>query len=63
MHKGTILGTITLRLTNTRVRIVALLIVQSRSLLLFCRELFYSSSKSLQFSQTNTQKTQEHFDR
>ena len=49
MHKGTILSTITLRLTNTRVSIVALLIVQSRPWLLFFRELFYSSTKSMQF--------------
>ena len=49
MHKGTILSTITLRLTNTRVSIDALLIVQSRPWLLFCRELFYSSTKSMQF--------------
>ena len=49
MHKGTILSTITLRLTNTRVSIVALLIVQSRPWLSFCRELFNSSTKSMQF--------------
>ena len=49
IHKGTILSTITLHLTNTRVSIVALLIVQSRPWWLFCCELFYSSSKSMQF--------------
>ena len=49
IHKGTILSTITLRLTNTRVSIVALLILQSRPWLLFCRELFYSSTKWMQF--------------